>query len=359
MTWSVRTLGTTALAISLLSTPSFAKNIKTTDLLQNMPSGPHDKKKLQATKTVLFNQTASGGTDAGQITKLRLSYFASSDCSGTASGTDTGSLPSPSFTTSTGSPFTIAVGTDFGINADAVWNTGRNSGLSISEVDMTNINSIAVTFMADSNNVPQATFQTTGNDNISYACINVSCSAISSECTSSDSTKSFTLKTSAAIGDVANGGVIGCIDAEEPLLNVIFTTEDNGSGQAWGDLGDSVTTTALDGETNTANIIASNPSVSPYAAKTCDDLIIDGGFNAWFLGSGENDASSSQIGCLNTNRSEFNTGALAAGGTALSGNYWTSTQNASNTDRAWRLGGSTLNARSKNSLILARCAQTF
>ncbi len=59
-----------------------------------------------------------------------------------------------------------------------------------------------MTFMSTTSTVPQSDFS-----NNSFACIQATCSAgPPGECTSSDGTKSFELKTTAAVGDPADGG---------------------------------------------------------------------------------------------------------------------------------------------------------
>ena len=53
-----------------------AEPIITTNLLQTLPTAAEwDKDLLTATKTVLFNQAASGGTDATVIEKVKLSFL--------------------------------------------------------------------------------------------------------------------------------------------------------------------------------------------------------------------------------------------------------------------------------------------
>ncbi len=149
---------------------------------------------LSATKTVLFSQTASGGTDATVIEQAQLGFFTTVDCSGALIG---GSF----YTTPTGNPYTISLLTSFGLTAEGAWNVGRDR-LSLSLVDMATVQSIAMTFMSTTSTVPQSDFS-----NNSFACIEATYSAgPPGECTSSDDTKSFELKTTAAIGDPADGG---------------------------------------------------------------------------------------------------------------------------------------------------------
>ena len=193
-------------AIALLPSTGLAKHkpITPTDLLETLlPGEPWDRGVFSLTKMVNFNKTSG---DATTISKITLSYFTSANCSGTGAGTNPGSNPLPSYTTPNGTSFTISTGTPFGVVAASAWNVG-NAKLGISNANMANILSIAVTLKSTNNNTPQANFS-----GLSFACISVTCTTgPAGQCTSGSGTQSFTLKTTAAVGDPAVGGVIACM----------------------------------------------------------------------------------------------------------------------------------------------------
>ena len=118
-------LSITAMAIGLLPSIATAKPITTTDLLKNLRKGePWDRSVFAATKMVMFQQAASGGTDATSA-KITLSYFTSNNCIAT-NGTTVPTYTTPdgtSFTISTSSPFTPV---PFGMVAASAWNVGNS-----------------------------------------------------------------------------------------------------------------------------------------------------------------------------------------------------------------------------------------
>jgi len=129
---------------------------------------------------------------------------------------------------------------------------------------MTSIQSIAVTFKSTIDNTPQANFS-----NESFACISVTCTAgPSGQCTSALATQSFTLKTTAAIGDPADGGVIACMDGG--LNNLIASKVDNATNEPWGSNTVDVpnANSGNNGFTNTEAIITAL-GANPSAAKIC------------------------------------------------------------------------------------------
>jgi hypothetical protein len=344
--------------IALLPAAGFAKSkaILTTDLLQNLRKGePWNRSVFTATKAVMFEQAASGGTDATSIAKITLSYFTSPNCSGTGQGNDTGSLPNPSYTTPNGTSYTISVGPPgFGLVAASVWNVG-NAKLAISDANMANIQSIAVTFKSTNNNTPQANF--TG---VSFACLPVTCTAgPGGQCTSASGTQSFILKTTAAIGDPANGGVIACLDGG--LNNLVAGSLDSAQafnpGIVWGGSGTAVGVTAqsdTDGATNTTAIVTALGVSTTFAAGLCQayaTTVDTGGYNTWFL------PAKDQLNCLYTNR-------VAIGNFDLAGVplYWSSTELAGNpSNAAWfqTFVDGTQSGPNKSNTFGARCVQAF
>ena len=347
----------TLATIALLPITGFAKSkpIMTTDLLQNLRKGePWDRSVLTAPKAVMFEQAASGGEDATTVAKITLSYFTSADCSGTGQGNDTGSVPNPSYTTPDGTSYTISVGTGFGLVAASVWNVG-NAKLGISDANMANIQSIAVTFKSTNNNTPQSNFSGS-----SFACVPVTCTAgPGGQCTSASGTQSFELKTTAAIGDPANGGVIACLGGG--LNNLVAGSSDSAQafnpGIVWGGSGTAIGAGAqsnTDGAANTTAIVTALGADTTYAAGLCQayaTTVDTGGYNTWFL------PAKDQLNCLYTNR-------VAIGNFDLVNNpyYWSSTEVAGNpTDFAWyqHFDNGVQNGVGKYYTLGARCVQAF
>lgn len=348
--------------IALLPATGFAqsKPITTTDLLQHLRKGePWDKSVFTATKTVNFQQDASGSDDATVISKITLSYFSTTDCTGPT-------LPNtaPTYTTPNGTTFTINTTTPFGIVAASVWNVG-NSKVTPTVVDtygaMTDIQSVAVTFKSTNNNTPQASF--TG---ISFACVPVTCGG--GECTSVSGQQNFQLKTTAAVGDPADGGIIGClIGNSTDAFNLIVPASDNNEGNtiAWSATADTTTATSkTDGATNTDMIVAAlSPAqaVGSYAAGVCSSYSAAGGYTSdWFLPAGGNIAGTQQ-NCFYTNKAAIATGATVSGGSGFADDrYWSSTQDSST--GAWREnftnGGNQISSSLANSFRV-RCCRAF
>lgn len=327
-------------SIGLLPMTSFAKAkpIMTTDLLQHLKKGePWDKSVLTATKMVMFQQTASGGTDATSVSKITLAYFTSANCTGATAGNGF-------YTTPDGTSFTMSVGAPFGLVAASAWDVGSTQ---LAIADMTTIQSIAVTFKSTNSNTPQANFS-----GVSFACIPVTCTAgPGGECSSASGTQSFTLKTTAAVGDPADGGVIACMNGG--LNNLVAPKTDNSTAIRWS--GSSTTTSATsttDGATNTATIVATLGSGSSYAARTCSTYSAAGGYTSgWFLPAGNNTNSSGQLNCLFTNKGSI-------GGFA-SDSYWSSTEDSS--IRAWlqSFSNGTQSRGTRGSTFRVRCVRAF
>jgi hypothetical protein len=348
-------LSITAMTIVLLPSISVAKPITTTDLLKNLRKGePWDRSVFTATKTVMFQQAASGGTDATTISKMRLSYFTSDNCTGAVSGTG-------SYTTPNGTSFTISVGTRFGLVAASTWNVGSTK---LSIADMTTIQSVAVTLKSTNSNTPQAAFTNGSAQVISYACIPVTCTAgPSGECTSGSGTQSFTLKTTAAVGDPADGGVIGCQNTGNSfnLFDIVVTTSDQSNSQGWGGSGTTTgATSTTDGAANTRTIVAALGTQSAYAARTCNELSVKGGFTSgWFLPSGS--VINSQLNCLYNNRTAIASGSYAAGGSGFATNsaYWSSTEASPTNASRLSLLNRNQSSSSKGNLFRVRCSRAF
>jgi hypothetical protein len=324
----------------LWSTGGFSTQpITTTMLLKSLKAGePWDRSILTATKAVMFSQSASSGTDATEIAKIQLGYFTSDDCSGALQG-------SGFYTTPDGTSFSINVGAAFGLTAAAAWNVG-DAQLSIA--DMTTIGSIAMTFRSTNNNTPQSNFS-----NSSFVCVPVTCTAgPSGTCISGSSTQSFELKTTAAIGDPADGGIIACMNGG--LNDLVVPAADNDSGIVWAP---NLTTTTgaistTDGASNTATIVAAYGASSSYAARICSTYTATGGYTSgWFLPAGNNNTTTGQLNCLDTNQ-------VAIGGfNRLI--YWSSTE--VDASEAWRLRFDNHNKfrNTKDFTRAVRCARAF
>lgn len=327
----------TAIMILLPMIGCLAKPITNKMLLESLkPGEPWHRGVFTSTKTVLFNQTASGGTDATIIAKTQLGFFTSTNCSGTLSGTGFYKTPD-------GTSFNISVGTSFGLTAEATWNVGTTQ-LGMSSGTMATIQSIAITFRSTNNNTPQSNFSGS-----SFSCIEgVSCS--SGECTSSSATQNFTLKTTSFIGDPADGGVIACMNGG--INNLVASTTDNSTGIIWGGFGTTTNATSTtDGAANTSTIVTALGSTS-NAAGTCSTYAATGGYTSgWFLPAGDNTGVSGQLNCLYTNQT-------AIGGfiTAL---YWSSTE--SSADNAWYQGfsGGAIGNDSKFNSYRVRCVRAL
>lgn len=351
-------LSITAIAIGLLSSIAIAKPITTTDLLKNLRKGePWDRGVLTSTKMVMFQQAASGGTDATSVSKITLSYFTTANCTAT-NGTSV-----PTYTTPNGTSFPINTTTPFGMVAASAWNVG-SSNVSPAVADMTTIQSIAVTLKSTNSNTPQAAFTNGSAQVISYACIPVTCAA--GECTSGSGTQSFTLKTTAAVGDPADGGVIGCQNTGTSfnLFDIVVTTSNQSASQVWGGAGITTgATSTTDGAANTVTIVAAVGTESTYAARTCNELSVTGGFTSgWFLPSGAIGTDLiTQINCLYNNRTAINTGSVAAGGSGFSTqDYWSSTEVSATNAWLKRFGTGSMASLVKTAINRSvRCSRAF
>jgi hypothetical protein len=291
------------LSINGLATP---KPIVTTELLQALKKGePWDRSVFSANKLTYFQQSnSSAGTNASVVSKITLAYFTSLNCTGNKEG-------SGFYTTPNGSSFPIQVGTTFGFVAASAWNVGQTQ-LAIS--DMTSIKSIAVTFKSTNENTPQSCFGadcgTTGSNRSNFVCLPVNCAG--GECLSTAPTpQTFQLKTTVSLGDPADGGVIACLDGG--LLDVIAAKTDiSSTTNCWSPSSDDISTTEIDGRTNTQTITTQYGIKFSYAARSCQESVATGGYTSgWFL------PATTQLSCLYTNRSYYS----FAGNT-----HWASTQ---------------------------------
>jgi hypothetical protein len=260
-------------AIALLPNMGFAKSrpITMMDLVEALhPGEPWNRGVFALTKMVTFQQEAntSGGADATHVAKITLSYFTSANCSA-ASG-----ISVPTYATPDGTSFAITVGAPFGMVAASVWNVGSSEVFPV-VADMTTIQSIAVTLKSTNSNTPQASMA--GN---SFACVPVLCS--SGECRSTSGSQSFQLKTTVALGDPVDGGLIACMDGG--LNNFIVSTHDNGQNSLWGGFGTLTgANSTIDGAANTAMIVEALGTSTTYAAKTCQLISIGAHTSGWFL----------------------------------------------------------------------------
>lgn len=361
--------------VALLPLTGFAKTkpIMTTDLLQHLRKGePWDRSVFTATKMVMFQQDANTSeppvADATSIAKITLSYFTSNNCTATnGTSVPTYTTPDGAFTISTLSPFTPI---PFGMVAASVWNLGNSINVFPHVADITAITSIAVTFKSTTDNTPQASF--TG---ISFACVPVTCN--SGECYSGSATQSFELKTTAAVGDPADGGIIGCQNTgiSPNLFNLVVPASNNNSGSTivWATtpggsntaLG-STAQSATNGATNTnviVNCLTNNTCpvlVTPppqtaatnYAAGVCSSYTAAGGFTSgWFLPSGSRTAPGNQINCLCQNRV-----AIQGFGTAT---YWSSQESSSGNATRMNFSACGAGTASKVTPLSVRCSRAF
>ncbi len=144
------------------------------DLLKTVaPNEPFSKSLLKATKAVRFNKTSG---DATEVSKITLTYFTSTDCGGSASGTYTTPSASPTFAISNNTPFGLVV--------SSMWDAGADADkANIGSGSMSGINSVAVILKSTDNNTPQGNFTgSTCGTNPSFCCVPVDCST-NDECT--------------------------------------------------------------------------------------------------------------------------------------------------------------------------------
>ena len=342
-------LGLIVLSFAAASPAVFAKPAKIAKeftpqsvLSDVLPGTKRYQKNTMLAQTVSFNQVTntSGGTDAASVEAVDLTYFNSSDCTGSALGDGRQTV--------TNGAFSIGVGVPFGLNTLSAFQVGNNaSGANIS--DMSQVNSIAVVLKSTDGDVPQSNFS---GDNF-YCVQSVTCSG--GECTSAAGQQDFELKTTAAIGDPADGGVIACTNGG--LNNLIAAKAENPISIVWGGYGTEVgAQSETDGASNTTAIVTAlvDNGGTPYAAKLCNDLTQPGGYDSdWFLPAGTNNTDT-QLNCLFTNRA-------AIGGFGV-GNYWSSTEFPGSPENfAWgqsfASGGPGLSDKFDN--LLVRCVRAF
>lgn len=245
--------------------------------------------------TTTFQQEAntSGGEDADSISKVTLRYFTSNDCSGVTAGT---------YTTLNGTSYSINTSTTFGLNATSTYDVGNTQLL----LNMATINSVAIFFKSMNSNTPQADFTGTCGTNPSFCCVRIDCSS-GTECTDTldIGTQNFQLKTTADIGDPADGGVIGCMNGGDN--NLVVPASDNGAGVIWGPIGSVIgASSTIDGATNTQTMVTAFGTGTTYSAGICNAYTTTGGFTTgWFLPAGNNVTLTGQLNCLYTNKAEI------------------------------------------------------
>ncbi len=295
-------------------------------------SGP-----MAATATFQQVTNTSSGTDASSVSKVTLKYFTSTNCSAAAAGT---------YTTPDGTSFSINTSTPFNLNATSTFSVGNNIPLT-----MSNMHSVAIFLKSTNNNTPQADFTGSCGTNPSFCCVEIDCSS-GTQCTATSAigTQNFQLKTTAAIGDPADGGVIGCMNTGN---NLVVPAADNSTGIEWGGNGTTTNATSTtDGAGNTTTIVTALGAGTTYAAGLCNAYTTTGGFTTgWFLPAGNNTASSGQLNCLFTNKA-------AIGGFA-GGSYWSSTEASSTfaSVQFFSSGGQSIGG--KGGPLRVRCARAF
>lgn len=269
--------------------------------------GPPEDLSGPMAATAAFLQSSGNATS---IQKITLNYFTSTDCSGAAAGT---------YTTPDGTSFPINTSTTFGLNAASTYRVGYNLFLT-----MTAMHSVAIFLKSQNTNTPQANFTgSTCGTNPSFCCVQIDCSN-GAECTQSSAigTQNFALKNTAAVGDPADGGVIGCMSGG--LNNLVVPAADNSTSIVWSASSSTTNATSTtDGAANTATIVAAlspGQAVGSYAAGLCSTYTTTGGFTTgWFL------SAKDQLNCLYGNKA-------AVGGFA-NDFYWSSTE--ADADKAW------------------------
>lgn len=319
-----------------------AKPILTTDLLRHLHKGESwDRGVLLSPLMATFVQ--SGSVDqAASIDKITLAYFTSTDCTGSKAG-------SGFYTTPDGTSILISPGNPIGMVAESAWRVGS---VQLGIGDMTPIKSVAVTFKTNGGVItPQSNFASS-----SFACIPVTCTAgpigpITGVCSSGISTQIFTLKTTEAIGDPADGGVIACLN---PGNNLVVPAT-NISGTFWWAPNYNLTSafSSTDGAANTATIV-SIVGAGTYAAEQCATYSAAGGYtDGWFLPAGGTTNTSDQLYCIYTNRASISNLPVLA--------YWSSTEWTGFSHFAWFIDFSVGNVGVTDKTVnnAVRCARAF
>lgn len=298
----------------------------------------------------MINFAKTGG-DASQIAGMDLKFFSNNACTGAAVG---------NFSVNTG-PLTIPENNHFKLLATQVY----KAGLAAVGLNVSNIHSIAVVLRSTTNIVPQADFTTSAcGANPSLCCVEVDCSS-NNKCVLAGSSSEFgvqdlSLKTTAAIGDPAEGGKIACQSSAQPALNLIASLNDDSAGIQWGAGamfdGRGIEIGAMnltDGNDNTSLINTALSGVNyNYAAQICTDSTLGGFSSGWFL------PADNQLTCLYLNRSLIG-GFSNAGDDSI---YWSSSEVANydaNTALVKRFSDGAAGSWLRNNVQRIRCVRNF
>lgn len=158
------------------------------------------------------------------------------------------------------------------------------------------------------------------------------------------------------IGQYANGGIVFYLD-QTGLHGLVVSGNNQSSSAQWyngGYTSTGATATSIGtGNQNTSSIITSQ-GLGNYAAKLCDDLVLDG-FNDYYL------PSKDELNQLFINRVVVNTTISRLGGTPLSGVlYWSSTENSTNSAFCQYFGTPTsIGSVDKNRTLYVRAIRAF
>jgi hypothetical protein len=125
-----------------------------------------------------------------------------------------------------------------------------------------------------------------------------------------------------SIGDFHEGGIVFWIDPTDNTKGLVCALVDQSAAAEWGCYGDdSFHAYGINigtGMQNTLNIV-NGCSQQGIGAKLCYNLVHNG-YSDWFLGSNQ------EMYELGASLSTINSSLTANGGTAISGDYWTSTE---------------------------------
>ena len=173
---------------------------------------------------------------------------------------------------------------------------------------------------------------------------------IVTDCSSSDD--SMFIFIGNVIGQYAYNGVIFYVDATGSHGLVVSPTEHG--FHKWACAYTNITTTnALgSGATNTTNIVTDQSTCSNFAAKTCDDFVLNG-YSDWFL------PSIDELTELINNRLIINTSLIDNGGTSLNSNLWSSSQVNSSTAYYKNIFSNTNSTTLKTSNYKVRAIRAF